>query len=82
MIYIYGNWRTDMTNKILLTEAEAAEYIGFSRSYLRCSRCTGVIPGKLPAPPYIKCGNRAIRYRLADLEVWLNKHKTIYLEQE
>jgi predicted DNA-binding transcriptional regulator AlpA len=51
-----------------LTELETAHYIGMSRAWLRLQRMKG------SGPPYIKIG-RAIRYDIADLDVWLAKHR-------
>lgn len=57
--------------KRALTEIEASEYIGMSRSYLRQSRMDGQIGKRKPAPPFIKIG-RTIRYLKEDLDDWLN----------
>ncbi|MES9934747.1 MAG: helix-turn-helix domain-containing protein [Candidatus Sedimenticola sp. PURPLELP] len=53
----------------LLTEAEAAKIIGFSRNTLRAWRDTGRT-NKFPPPPFIKCG-RSVRYRASDLHLWI-----------
>jgi predicted DNA-binding transcriptional regulator AlpA len=50
-----------------LTAAEAAQYIGFSVWWLKNARRTG------RGPAYIRC-DRAIRYRTADLDAWLEQH--------
>jgi hypothetical protein len=47
--------------KIVLSEREAAEYIGMSRAYLRQDRMYGVRPNHEPGPKYLKIG-RSIRY--------------------
>ena len=57
-----------------LTEQEAAQYIGMSRSFLRQNRMTGLIGNRTPGPPYIKIG-RSVRYQLSDLNVWLEQHR-------
>jgi predicted DNA-binding transcriptional regulator AlpA len=49
-------------------EPEAAQYITLSRAYLRQARRKG------RGPSYIKIG-RAIRYRIADLDEFLNAHR-------
>lgn len=54
-------------------EEEASVYIGMSRSFLRQSRMTGQLEGKIPAPPFLKVGKRAIRYLKEDLDIWLNQ---------
>jgi excisionase family DNA binding protein len=50
----------------LLTEKEAARYIGMSRSFLARARMIG----DKNAPSFLKLG-RAIRYRITDLNAWL-----------
>jgi predicted DNA-binding transcriptional regulator AlpA len=46
---------------------EAARYIGMSDSWLRQSRMADRTDG----PPFFRAGTRAIRYRRADLDRWL-----------
>jgi excisionase family DNA binding protein len=51
-----------------LTEADAARYVNLSRSTLKASRlarprCDGL--------PFVRLG-RAVRYRVADLNAWLD----------
>ena len=53
-----------------LTEAEAATYIGMSRSFLRQDRMNGHREGRTPGPPFVRIG-RAIRYLKDDLGAWL-----------
>lgn len=53
----------------LLTEAEAAAFIGMSHNSLRMSRYTGVLCGTMP-PPWLRLG-RQVRYRTADLIEWV-----------
>lgn len=55
---------------ILLTEAEVAERLKVSRSFLRNMRSK---PGRDPIP-FIPVG-RSIRYPLADLEQWLERRR-------
>jgi hypothetical protein len=63
--------------KITLTEAEAAQYIGMCRGYLRQDRMYGKSrPGRTSGPQYLRIG-RAIRYLKVDLDAWLNAHKVI-----
>jgi excisionase family DNA binding protein len=50
----------------LLTTAEAAAYLGVAPSTLAHWRSAGD-----PHPPAVKLGRRALRYRLQDLENWL-----------
>jgi len=49
----------------LLTPRDASAFLGLSRSWLAKLRLTG------DGPPFIKLG-RQVRYRLGDLEAWLN----------
>ena len=55
----------------LLTEAEAAIYLGVSRSFLRATRCYGNRPGYAESPPYVRLG-RAIRYPRESLDLWID----------
>jgi predicted DNA-binding transcriptional regulator AlpA len=59
--------------KKVLSEKEAAKYIGFSSSFLRSSRCYGNIGNRTPAPNFIKVG-KAVRYRVSDLDKFLDQH--------
>ena len=52
-----------------LRSAEAARYINMSDSWLRQSR----MDGRTDGPPFVRSGSRAIRYRLADLDRWLEQ---------
>ena len=58
------------------TEAEAARYIGLSRSFLAKSRMEGKRESRTPAPDFIKIG-RAIRYLREDLDTWLDQHQKL-----
>jgi predicted DNA-binding transcriptional regulator AlpA len=63
-----------MTNKIqpkALTEIEASQYIGMSRSFLAQARMDGNRDNRTPAPPFIKIG-RSVRYLREDLDRWLD----------
>lgn len=51
------------TGKILLTEAEAAALIGFSRRFLQRRRYEGT------GPEYVRMSN-AVRYLPEDVERW------------
>lgn len=50
--------------KYLLTEADAAELLGFSPRFLQERRYKG------GGPKFVRVSARAIRYRPEDLEVW------------
>lgn len=58
-------------NAALLNDVEAADYIGLSAAFLRKGRSVGVLGNQTPPPPHLKIG-RAVRYRLADLDRWLD----------
>ena len=49
----------------LLTTEQAAAVLGFHPSYLAKARLNGA------GPKYLKIGARAVRYRRADIDVWL-----------
>ncbi|MBI4667467.1 MAG: helix-turn-helix domain-containing protein [Nitrospinae bacterium] len=51
--------------KSLLTTQEAADFIGMSRQFLERDRWKGA------TIPFIRVGERAVRYRLDDLEAYL-----------
>ena len=58
----------------LFNEADAATYLGLSRSLLRRQRCEGQRDGHVPMVPYIRAG-RSIRYDIADLDAWIESNK-------
>ena len=60
----------------LLTETEAAQYLGVKPQTLRLWRSTGHIPGRREGPPYVRLGARLIRYAAADLSRWLEQRKS------
>ena len=49
----------------LLKTLEAAVYLGLSKAFLERDRWAGA------KVPFIKIGDRAVRYRLQDLEVYI-----------
>lgn len=51
----------------VLTEVDTSKYIGLSRAWLRQARMYG------RGPRYIKVG-RSVRYRVSDLDEWLERH--------
>lgn len=61
-------------SKICLTEKEAAEYIGMSRSFLRQDRMHGFRANRTPGPSFVRLG-KTIRYLKTDLDTWLLKHR-------
>lgn len=58
----------------LLTEEQAATYLGVSRQFLRKSRIDGNRVNHADAPPFIRAG-RMIRYSVDDLEAWIAAHR-------
>ena len=53
----------------LFDEKQAAQYLGVSRSWLQKARCHGY------GPAFVKLRKGGgIRYRLADLEAWLERN--------
>jgi predicted DNA-binding transcriptional regulator AlpA len=62
-------------NTRALTEAQAAQYIQFSRSFLRQSRMDGDRENRTPGPKWIKCGKRSVRYLRDDLDTWLEQFR-------
>jgi predicted DNA-binding transcriptional regulator AlpA len=57
------------------TEAEAASYIGMSRSYLRQCRMDRDRVNRTPGPRWIQIGKRSIRYLKEDLDSWLDGYR-------
>ena len=64
-----------MSNEVL-TEKEAAMYIGMSRSFLSQDRMNGYRTGRTKGPEFMKLG-RSVRYRRDVLDAWLDKHRVI-----
>lgn len=58
--------QTLVIKALVMNDVDAAAYLGMSPSTLRKWRTTG------RGPAYIRCG-RLKKYRLADLEAWLEK---------
>ena len=53
-----------MAQQAFLTTLDAADYLGLQRSTLEAWRCRG------GGPRFVKLG-RAVRYRQADLDSWI-----------
>jgi hypothetical protein len=64
----------DSISKRAFTEAEAANYLAMSRSFLRQSRMDGIRETRTPCPPFVRVG-RAIRYLREDLDAWLEEYR-------
>lgn len=54
-------------NNHLFTTQEAAQFLGVSKSFLERDRWAGA------RVPFIKVGSRAVRYRLSDLNAYIDK---------
>ena len=61
---------TQPVKRRLLTDPEAATYIGMSISFLRQGRMEGRRANRSPGPPFIRMG-KAVRYDIQDLDAWL-----------
>lgn len=59
----------------LLTTKQAAPYLGVSEAFLERDRWAGA------RIPYIKVGSRAVRYRISDLEAYIESRKRISTSQ-
>ena len=61
----------------VLTEKDAAKYIGMSRSFLAKDRMHGYRSGRCIGPNYIKTGSRSIRYAKKELDAWIQKNTVV-----
>jgi predicted DNA-binding transcriptional regulator AlpA len=59
-----------------LTEQEAESLLGLKKGTLAAARCR-----RRPHPPFIRVGERHIRYRLCELEAWLES-RTVRCPQQ
>ena len=59
----------------LLTSAQAADMLGMSKAFLARDRWAGKRFGKGPQVPFIKCGGRAVRYLLEDVQTHIAKSR-------
>jgi len=59
----------------LLTTAEAAEFLGVSKAFLERDRWAGA------RIPFIKVGSRTVRYRLSDLNDYIEKQVRLSTSQ-
>ncbi len=72
---------TETLSPRAFTEAQAALYIGMSRSFLANSRASGHLQGRTHGPLFIKIG-RAVRYLRDDLDRWLHERQRLeFLDQ-
>ena len=59
----------------LIGEAETAKMLGVSRGFLRQARMNGTLPGRTPGPPFVRVGQRGIRYSVRDLLDWIQRNR-------
>lgn len=62
-------------NRNLLTTTEAADLLGVSKAFLERDRWAGA------RIPFIKVGSRSVRYRLNDLEEYIEKQVRLSTSQ-
>ena len=60
-----------LETKMVMTVAEAAEYLGLAQSTLNKWRCVG------GGPKYLKMG-KAVRYRMIDIQKWLEANRHLH----
>ncbi|MEM6812508.1 MAG: helix-turn-helix domain-containing protein [Pseudomonadota bacterium] len=53
---------------MLIPEPKAAEMLSMSIAWMQRARLTG------EGPPYVKI-KHAVRYRISDIEAWIEEHK-------
>lgn len=63
-----------MTNSLFNTK-EAANYLGVSKAFLERDRWAGA------RIPFIKVGSRTVRYRLSDLNAYIEKQVRLSTSQ-
>ena len=59
--------------RTVVSEVEAAKYIGMSAAWLKKSR-TRRFRSVMDAPPFIRAGVKRIVYRIEDLDAWQERH--------
>jgi len=71
--------KKDVIEKIdvlLLTEKEAARYIGMSVTFLQHGRSNGTLGNRTPTPKFKKIGS-SVRYDKRDLDDWVDSFKSV-----
>ena len=53
----------------LVTTSQAAQYLGVSKAFLERDRWAGA------RIPFVRIGSRSVRYRLEDLEAYVNQQQ-------
>lgn len=59
---------TNQGSDRLLSQSEAAEFLGAAKRTLESWRA------QRKGPPFIAISRRCVRYRLADISAWLERH--------
>lgn len=62
------------TAPALLSEKDAAVYLGLAPTTLRQQRSDGARDRRIPVIPFVRMG-RAIRYRVTDLDAFIEQHR-------
>lgn len=57
--------------KALLTTREAAAHLGYGVQAIKSSRMKGGKLGGIAPPKHVKVGERTVRYKLTDLDKWV-----------
>ena len=55
--------------RLLLRDTEVAKLVGLAPITMRKLRCSG------DGPPFIRCGRRAVRYYLDEVERWIDSNR-------
>lgn len=60
--------RNEVVADRLISETEAAKLLGLAPITLRRQRCTGKVPRQLVEIPYVRLGDRCVRYSFNDIQ--------------
>lgn len=69
------DYQRELTRRAL-NEAEAADFLGISRSSLRKGRMNGTRANHLVPPPFVRLGRRIV-YLIDDLSAYLERHRAL-----
>lgn len=69
------NLQLDQQTRLYKTK-EAAAFLGVSIAFLDRDRWAGKRNGTGPLIPYVRVGNRAVRYRISDLQDHIEQNLT------
>ena len=65
-------------SQLLIKEGEAADVLSVSKRYLQASRLNN--GNRSPGPPFVRIGNRGIRYSPSALEDWCESRTVAGIE--